>query len=216
MIARVKPEISGVSARSESFLRASWRDSPIRIHVVDQLRDRAVEAEARFHAHREQVECVGKLCADLVAALAGAQADDEVGGEETDPAQHDAEDENPGPAREGAAQEHAEDEAADSDRRFGGQETGRRDRAEPGGEQPASDAVHGCLGVDSEDEPRQAVSGRPDDTVVEWLLALAERGSHLAVVRGSLDRALALASGGRGGLADQIRGSGEEEDGEED
>jgi hypothetical protein len=69
--------------------------------------------------------------------------------------------------------------------------------------------------VDSEDDLRQAVSGRPDDTVAKRLLALAEGGAHLPVVCGSLDRALALAGGGRDGLADQVRRAGEEEDGED-
>ena len=61
MIARVNEETSGVSARSASRFSASPRLSPIRIsderqrelvgqralHVLGQLRDRAVEARAR-------------------------------------------------------------------------------------------------------------------------------------------------------------------------
>ena len=47
--------------------------------------------------------------------------------------------------------------------------------------------------MDPQDELRQAVPGRPDHTVAERLLPLAEGGADLAVVRGSVDRDFAFA-----------------------
>ena len=46
------------------------------LHVLGQLRDRAVEAEAGLDADREQVERVGKLPPDLLPAARRAAADD--------------------------------------------------------------------------------------------------------------------------------------------
>ena len=82
MIARMNAATSGVAARSASFLSASCRDSPIRIspsverellgeralHVLRQLGDGAVEAEAGLDRDGEQVERVRQLGPDLVPA----------------------------------------------------------------------------------------------------------------------------------------------------
>jgi hypothetical protein len=185
------------------------------VHVVDQLRDRAVEAEAGFHADGEQVERIRKLSPNLVASLAGARADDEVRGEEADPAERKPEEEYSSAADGSAAQKHAQQEGADSDGRLPGQETGGRNVAESRGQQAAAHAVHAGFRVDAEDELGQAVSRRPKDALAERLLSLAECGADLAVVRGSLDRPLAFSGGGRDGLADQIGRAGEEQDGED-
>jgi hypothetical protein len=70
--------------------------------------------------------------------------------------------------------------------------------------------------VDSEDELGQPIPRRPNDTLAERLLSLAEGGADLAVVGGSLDRPLALSGGGRDGLADEVGRAGKEEDCEYD
>ena len=94
MIARVNDATSGVAARSASFLSASWRTfadphlaererellGERAFHVLGQLVDRAVEAEARLDGDGEQVERVGQLRADRLPAALDARRDDEARG----------------------------------------------------------------------------------------------------------------------------------------
>ena len=92
MIARTNDESSGASTRAAMFFSAAWRDSPIRIsesssaellderslHVLGQLRDRAVEAESGLDADGEQVERVRQVAADGFAAAADPQRRDHL------------------------------------------------------------------------------------------------------------------------------------------
>src|SRR5262249_57552029 len=89
-------------------------------------------------------------------------------------------------------------------------------RAEAWGEQRARDAVHRRLGLDLQDEGGEPVAGRREDTLAERLVALAEGGTDLSVVGGPFHRDVALAGRRGGRLTDEIRGGGEEEDGEDD
>ena len=92
--ARTKFESSVASTRSAILRSATVRVSPTRIslsierelvdqrafHVLDQLRDRAVEAEARLDADGEQIERVRQLAADRVAAAAGLRSSRKISG----------------------------------------------------------------------------------------------------------------------------------------
>ena len=91
MIARVNDESFRASTRSD-ILEASCRLSPILIspsvslellgqwalHVLGQLRDCTVEAQTGLDADREQVERVGEIGADLLAAPLRLQRDEVI------------------------------------------------------------------------------------------------------------------------------------------
>src|SRR4029453_18785268 len=51
-------------------------------HVLGDLGDRAVEAHARLDAHGQQVECIGEVGLDPLAATTRLERDEVVGGEE--------------------------------------------------------------------------------------------------------------------------------------
>jgi hypothetical protein len=141
MIDRTKLESSGVPVRSASFLSAVCRVSPILIslrvsanssasgpcHVLGQLRDGAVEAEAGLDADRHQVERVRKLGADRVLALARLRRDHEVGSDEADPAQRERAEQHAARASHGAAEDCAEERSADCEARLERQERRRGD-----------------------------------------------------------------------------------------
>ena len=194
MIARTKLESSGVPVRSESFLRASWRASPILIslererelvreragHVLGQLRDRAVEAEPGLDADRHQVERVGQLGADPVLARACLAGDDEVGCDEAETAQCDREEEHAPGTGECAAEDRPEEDPADRERRLEGEERRRRDRAsEPGCEQSRADTVDRGLGMELQRPPGQPVACRRQHPLLERKLAAAEDAADL-------------------------------------
>src|SRR4029453_14793481 len=85
-------------AQGERELVREWAG-----HVVGELRDGAVESEARLDADRHQVERVRELGADRVLALACLRGDHEVRCDEADPAERDRAEEDATRARDRAA-----------------------------------------------------------------------------------------------------------------
>ena len=130
-------------AEREPELLGQWA-----LHVLGQLRDRAVEAEAGLDADREQVERVGEIGADLLAAPLRLQRDEVVGCDEPARAKGAHEQE----AQAGARDRHDEDthqRPADGEEALGSQKPGRRETpSEACSEQPERDRLHARSRVD--------------------------------------------------------------------
>ena len=111
-------------------------------HVLGQLRDCSVEAEAGLDAHRQQIERVGKLRDDGRLPALRALRDDDRRRDVTDRAQHAGEEEDSRHRRERTDDDAEQDPAAGRDA-LRCQECLRRRVAHPGGHQEHARATRG-------------------------------------------------------------------------
>jgi hypothetical protein len=176
------------------------------VHVLGQLRDRAVEAQPGLDAHCHQVECVRKLGADRILARPGLGRNGEVRADETESAQRDrAEEHACAGAGRGAAEDGTEHEPANREGGLEREERRGRHRApEARGEQARADPVDRRLRVELQCPVCEAVAERADDAHLERLLNPPKRRAEGAVPRRAAHRALALAGRGHHGVAEEV------------
>ena len=216
---------SGMSTRSDIRRSALARLSPIAelaqdelellgqraVLVLAELAERTVEAEAGLDADREDVECVGKLAAHLLAARAGPHRDDPVEHEVPDRTERDGEDDGLRRATGEDADQPAQDDAGRCQDDLGRMNSvGENVRARP--EATSRRPIRSSLARGSK---RSAILARPcavpgRQPLVERVYPLFAAGQRVGAC--AAQRGLAVTPGRRQRLADERKRTGETEE----